>query len=151
MQDFTRVYPLNFNNDIIKHRSLRDYHKKSEVHWRFCKTLSQTLLTGEHTQWKTHTVKNNTFLLRWIWIIMIPRSQFQKLMLKARCSEKSRSVLLGWDNVLATFILFWRKISFSNPELFFHFARCTKDTLKCISMFFEFSNDIRKGGIFIDF
>ncbi len=23
----------------------------------------------------------------------------------------------------------------SNPELFFHFARCTKDTLKCISMF----------------
>ena len=58
---------------------------------------------------------------------------------------------LRWDNAFATFILFRRKISFSNPELFFHFARCTKDTLKCISMFFEFSNDIRKGGIFIDF
>ena len=58
---------------------------------------------------------------------------------------------LRWDNAFATFILFRRKISFSNPELFFHFARCTKDTLKCISMFFAFSNDIRKGGIFIDF
>ena len=62
-----------------------------------------------------------------------------------------KSGLLRWDNAFATFILFRRKISFSNPELFFRFARCTRDTLKCISMFFEFSNDIRKGGIFIDF
>ena len=61
------------------------------------------------------------------------------------------TAILRWDNAFATFILFRRKISFSNPELFFHFARCTKDTLKCISMFFAFSNDIRKGGIFIDF
>jgi len=46
------------------------------------------------------------------------------------------ALFLRWDNAFATFILFRRKISFSNPELFFHFARCTKDTLKCISMFF---------------
>ena len=63
----------------------------------------------------------------------------------------NKGTVLRWDNAFATFILFRRKISFSNPELFFHFARCTKDTLKCISMFFAFSNDIRKGGIFIDF
>ena len=56
-------------------------------------------------------------------------------------SSKKYHNALRLDNAFAMFVLFRRKISFFNPESFFHFARCNKDTLKCISMFFAFSND----------
>ena len=77
--------------------------------------------------------------------------QFSEILCLSKKIFHESYILLRWDSAFTTFISFRQKIIFPNPEYFFHLARYIKDTLKCLSMFFAFTYDIRKWGNFEDF